>query len=123
MGTPQQAAGSPRSDPWVGLGSVFGSATGGFGAGAGGGGGDLATGGGGGGSRNAPPLPGGAGGGGLPGNPPPPATPAAGVRSVEQKRTEFVIVMYWVEPLPTEPPEAKGIDAAAAATTTPTPNQ
>jgi hypothetical protein len=36
-------------------------------------------------------------------------------RSFERKRTEFIIVLYWVEPLPTEPEEAKAGGAAAAA--------
>lgn len=117
------AQGNMRSEPWVGLGSVFGSSSAGFGgsgAGAGPGGGDFAAGGGGGAAagpgRSGPPN---AGGGGPGSNPTPPQPPAAGERQTQRKRTEFIIVLYWVEPLPTEPDNAKGMEGAPAATPTP----
>ncbi|HQR06612.1 MAG TPA: type IV pilus assembly protein PilM [Gemmatales bacterium] len=35
-------------------------------------------------------------------------------RPIDRKRTEFIIVMYWVEPLPTEPDSDKGLPALPA---------
>lgn len=92
------AAGSNRSAPWVGLGMVHGS-SGGAGDGVG------STG-----SSKGPPSPTGS-------SQPSTGTPAgSSERSFERKRTEFIIVMYWVEPLPTEPEgPAKGLDAAPTA--------
>jgi type IV pilus assembly protein PilM len=89
---------------WVGLGSSAG-ATGGIG-GVGG------TGLGGGGNMGLPDLP----GGGLPGGGS--GTASGGVqdaqvlKSGERLRTEFVIVFYWHEPLPTEPDPKGGYEEA-----------
>jgi hypothetical protein len=112
-GTPTGGSDSnARKAPWVGLGTVHGSSSGG--GGASGRGGDTA------GSS----TPGGRGDGRST-TPPAVGSPSAGSsnpsaagtneRAVDLKRTEFVIVMYWVEPLPTEPPEAKAQVAGAPA--------
>jgi len=103
------SSGSNRTSPWVGLGMVLGSAggsggMGGVGGAAGGEGPVGAMGG-----SKPPAL------GGTPGQPAAGPTTGSGERSFERKRTEFILVMYWVEPLPTEPEgPAKGQDGAAA---------
>ncbi|MFO0813476.1 MAG: type IV pilus assembly protein PilM [Gemmatales bacterium] len=126
-----QASTGPRTEPWQGLGTVHGSGgeAGGFGTGAAAG--NTGTGSGTrsnlGGTGKRGPMSGGSGGAGgnFGGGPPPPTAPAAGTgqpdptavkaKGFEKKRTEFVIVMYWVEPLPTEPAEAKAEDPNAVA--------
>ncbi len=96
-GGPGATSNSARSEEWIGLGTVYGSgAAGHFGGETGG----AASG-----------RPGANATGGDQ------AGSVAAERAVDRKRTEFIIVMYWVEPLPTEPDEAK---APMPATTTPT---
>ncbi len=107
-GNPGASSGSGinRTNPWVGLGMVHGSAGGGVGAGGVVGGDGIGAMGGG---RN----PASGTGTGQPASDP---KAGSGERSFERKRTEFIIVMYWVEPLPTEPEgPAKGQDAATTA--------
>lgn len=104
---------NPRATPWVGLGLVHGSAGAGSGMGSAGSGfaqkGGLAG------------VPGGSSagmtvGGGQGGTPAGSGNVAnTAERSFERKRTEFIIVLYWVEPLPTEPEEAKASAQPAAA--------
>jgi type IV pilus assembly protein PilM len=116
------APASPRTEPWQGLGTVHGAGTGSAGGATGmGGKGGAAFGSGtsgrnsGGGSASVPQM--GQGGGGVAegGSNQADSGRTTRVKTTEKKRTEFVIVMYWVEPLPTEPAEAKADDPTAAA--------
>src|SRR4029079_7387400 len=43
------------------------------------------------------------------------AEPKPGERVAPRKRTEFIIVLYWVEPLLTEPPQYRGEAATTPA--------
>jgi len=52
-----------------------------------------------------------AGGGTNPGTAGSGAPTGSTERPVDRKRTEFIIVMYWIEPLPTEPDADKGLTA------------
>jgi hypothetical protein len=110
MGSPDGAGGAggagggkARSD-WTGLGSSGGGSGGGLGGigGAGAGGG-----------MGVPSLPGlGGGGGGLGGNTGGGDSYVKPLKAGERKRTEFVIVLYWHEPLPTEPDPKGGFEEA-----------
>jgi hypothetical protein len=107
------AGSARRQEAWTGLGSALG-ATGSLGGGPGGGidrgGGYPGTpgivgSGGGGGSMM---LPGGPAGGGSTGVPGGGNLPEPTLKAGERKRTEFVILFYWREPLPSEPKDAGG---------------
>ncbi len=107
--------GRSRGD-WVGLGSAGGGGFGGAG-GLGGVGGIGGLGDGGGGNMGLPSGPMGGIGGTFPGA----GSGSSGtsgiqdaqvLKSGERLRTEFVIVFYWHEPLPTEPEPAKGYEEA-----------
>jgi hypothetical protein len=70
-------------------------------------GGALAAGGGGGGGMGVPPIPGASRGSGT-------LSDSKALKSGERLRTEFVILFYWHEPLPTEPEPTKGYEEANA---------
>jgi type IV pilus assembly protein PilM len=107
---------SKRQDPWTGMGGALGAAgslggsaptdrgAGGYPgapAGIGGGGGNVQ-------------LPGGPAGGGFGGSPAGGSSvPEPKLKAGERKRTEFVIVFYWKEPLPSEPKDQGGDQSAS----------
>jgi type IV pilus assembly protein PilM len=114
-------AGDTSRGAWQGLGYAVPGGSGASDAGGGGGGGGMNKGGsrlgvaagGAGGQSAAPPVFSAPGGGGAAA--PAPVEPGNRQNPRDRGRTEFIIVMYWVEPLPTEPDEAKFAPAAAAA--------